>query len=117
MPDTFSQSLTGSYVSNSMTTTSTIEKTRWRGLETIAATERLVETLEAKLDITRRWTSYDDEWIAADKSIAEEDYQVALDTLEGLVVARLFELSKMNKWDTCELYMDSRDNDSLSVRL
>ena len=116
-PEMFSQSLQRNYVSKSMTATNDLEQTRWKGLETIAATERVVSTLEAKLGISRRWTMYDEEWIAADKPIAEQDYQPALDSLEGLVVSRLFELSKMNKWDTCELLLDSWCSGSLLRRL
>ena len=40
------------------------------------------------------------EWAIAEKSIAEREYDDAIDGLEGLVVARLFELAKMNKAET-----------------
>ena len=96
-PDTLAESLRSNYSQNSISQTKGLERTQWRGLETVKATEKIVMVLEGKLNIVRRWTKCDEEWIAADRTIAEQDYRLAVDTLEGLVVARLFELSKMNR--------------------
>ncbi|KAH7908465.1 hypothetical protein BJ138DRAFT_993211, partial [Hygrophoropsis aurantiaca] len=61
---------------------------------------KVVQQLEARLDITRRWVPGDAEWESAAKLVANRKYQRALDTLEGLVVARIFELTKMNRSGT-----------------
>ncbi|KAG1871810.1 hypothetical protein DFJ58DRAFT_713769 [Suillus subalutaceus] len=55
-----------------------------------------VQELENKLDIVQRWVPEDFEWQNAGRLVAKRRYQRALDTLEGLVVARIFELTKMN---------------------
>ncbi|KIJ57766.1 hypothetical protein HYDPIDRAFT_34807 [Hydnomerulius pinastri MD-312] len=59
-----------------------------------------VQTLENKLDLPRRWAPEDDEWQHAGRLVAKREYQRALDWLESLVVARIFELSKMNRAGT-----------------
>ncbi|KAL0570014.1 hypothetical protein V5O48_011944 [Marasmius crinis-equi] len=43
-----------------------------------------------------RWRRGSEEWMGAEKLVNEAAYRKALDRLEGLVVARIFELSKMN---------------------
>ncbi|KAJ3964378.1 hypothetical protein EV361DRAFT_812184 [Lentinula raphanica] len=55
-----------------------------------------VQALEMKLDIRMRWMPDSEEWRAAKDLVHKAKYRRALDKLEGLVVARLFELSKMN---------------------
>ncbi|KAF9037083.1 hypothetical protein BJ165DRAFT_1353764, partial [Panaeolus papilionaceus] len=55
-----------------------------------------VQELERKLEIKVRWKQRDPEWKAAEKLVKQRKYQRALDSLEGLVVSRMFELSKMN---------------------
>ena len=50
-----------------------------------------------KLGITERWTPNDPEWIKASRSMDEIELDKAIDKLEGLVVARLFEFAKMNR--------------------
>ncbi|KAG1730167.1 hypothetical protein EDD22DRAFT_1011782 [Suillus occidentalis] len=61
---------------------------------------RFVQELECKLSITHRWTPEDPDWQSAGCLVANRKYQRALDTLEGLVVARIFELTKMNRSGT-----------------
>lgn len=56
-----------------------------------------IATLEEKLGITSGWTPGDAQWEAARKLTAEYDYVRALDHLERLVVARLFELSRQHQ--------------------
>jgi hypothetical protein len=46
-------------------------------------------------DRTKRWTPDMPEWQAASAYHSTREYQKALSKLEGLVVARLFELQKM----------------------
>lgn len=77
-----------------------IETTRRRGLQAVLLLQDTVEKLELKLGITVPWTEDSAEWQAASKSLAEQEYQRAVDRLEGLVVQRLFELSKMNRAGT-----------------
>ncbi|KAJ3794127.1 hypothetical protein GGU11DRAFT_846356 [Lentinula aff. detonsa] len=55
-----------------------------------------VQTLEVQLGIKDWWTSGSEDWEKAKKMVVMAKYQRALDKLEGLVVARLFELTKLN---------------------
>ncbi|KAJ7795923.1 hypothetical protein B0H14DRAFT_3093466 [Mycena olivaceomarginata] len=55
-----------------------------------------VQDLEQRLGITTRWVAESEEWKHAAKLVSSRVYQRALDQLQGLIVARLFELSKMN---------------------
>lgn len=55
-----------------------------------------IQALELKLNITHRWTEDSEEWKAAKKKVKEADYQKSLDKLEGLLVARIFEMSRLN---------------------
>ncbi|KAJ7291858.1 hypothetical protein C8J57DRAFT_1212280 [Mycena rebaudengoi] len=59
-----------------------------------------VEELEFKLEINTRWTSATPEWAEVVKQIKRRKYQLALDELEKLIVARIFELTKMNQSET-----------------
>lgn len=52
--------------------------------------------LEAALDIARRWTPLDPEYVEAATYIRERKYKRALDKLQKLVIQRLFELHKLN---------------------
>ncbi|KAI6094284.1 hypothetical protein EDD16DRAFT_1699072 [Pisolithus croceorrhizus] len=47
-----------------------------------------------------RWTPEDKEWQHVGRLVANQEYRRALDTLESLVVAWLFELMKMNRAGT-----------------
>ncbi|KAI6125002.1 hypothetical protein EDD16DRAFT_1763245, partial [Pisolithus croceorrhizus] len=60
----------------------------------------VVQELERKLSVSQRWTPEDKEWQHAGRLVANREYRRALDTLESLVVARLFELTKMNRAGT-----------------
>lgn len=55
----------------------------------------LLQVYENSHGITTRWTPDMPEWQTASRYLATRDYQKALTRLEGLVVARLFELHKM----------------------
>ncbi|KAF9232688.1 hypothetical protein BU15DRAFT_90591 [Melanogaster broomeanus] len=61
---------------------------------------RSVQALEIKLDIPQRWEPEDDAWQNAGHLVANREYRRALDHLESLVVARIFELSKINRAGT-----------------
>lgn len=61
-----------------------------------------VHDLEGRLDITERWQAGSEEWSATAVMVANRRYQRALDKLHGLVIARLFELTKCNMSGTGE---------------
>lgn len=60
----------------------------------------VVQQLEKKLEIVKRWEPQDEEWEKASIMVGIRRYQQRLDSLEGLVVARMFELTKMNMSQT-----------------
>jgi hypothetical protein len=60
----------------------------------------VVHDLEVKLEVDVRWDPSRAEWKAASELVAQRRYQRCLDTLEGLIVARMFELTKMNMSQT-----------------
>ncbi|KAF9049005.1 hypothetical protein BJ165DRAFT_1343532, partial [Panaeolus papilionaceus] len=62
----------------------------------------IIHALEFKLGIKPedRWVPGDQEWEAAAKLVHLRRYRAAVDHLEGLVVARLFELTKANMSQT-----------------
>ncbi|KAG1831413.1 hypothetical protein F4604DRAFT_1946633 [Suillus subluteus] len=91
--------ITGSYDAQ-VTNTRKTESTRRHVLEDYERNLKLVQALECKLDIITRWVPDDGEWQRVGRLVANRKYQRALDRLEGLVVARIFELAKMNKAGT-----------------
>jgi len=89
-----------SILSTRRDTTRITETTRRHAIENHERDLRAVQALELKLEITRRWIPEDTEWQDAAKLVAMRKYQRALDVLEGLIVARMFELTKMNQSQT-----------------
>jgi hypothetical protein len=77
-----------------------METARRHTLELFEKDLATVQELEIKLNIIQRWVPNDPEWQNAGRLVATRQYQRALDTLEGLVVARIFELTKMNRSGT-----------------
>ncbi|KAJ3740656.1 hypothetical protein DFH05DRAFT_1537544 [Lentinula detonsa] len=73
-----------------------IETLRQHAIENRNDLKKEVQTLEVQLGVKDRWTSGSEDWEKAKKMVAMAKYQRALDKLEGLVVARLFELTKLN---------------------
>ncbi|KAG2029540.1 hypothetical protein BDR03DRAFT_1044137 [Suillus americanus] len=63
---------------------------------------RSVQALECKLEVITQWVPEDGEWQRVGRLVANRKYQRALDRLEGLVVAHIFELAKMNRAGTGE---------------
>ncbi|KAJ3965393.1 hypothetical protein EV361DRAFT_966865 [Lentinula raphanica] len=57
-----------------------------------------VQTYEERLGLRRdqRWVKGSEEWRRAEDLVYNARYQKALDRLEGLIVQRIFELSRMN---------------------
>ncbi|KAG1831132.1 hypothetical protein EV424DRAFT_1525877 [Suillus variegatus] len=76
------------------------ESARRHALEDYDKNMRLVQALECKLKIVTRWVPEDAEWQRAGRLVVNRKYQRALDRLEGLIVARIFELTKMNRAGT-----------------
>lgn len=83
--------------------TNRVETTRRHAIENHEKDLKVVQELETKLGVTRRWVPEDQEWKDAGRLVANRKFQRALDHLEGLVVTRIFELSKMNRAGTGEL--------------
>jgi hypothetical protein len=68
--------------------------------ENVARDAEAVQHLELRLDIQVPWTKTSEEWKAAALLVAKRRYQRCLDALEGLIVSRMFELTKMNMSQT-----------------
>ena len=60
----------------------------------------LVQELENKLGISQHWVSGDPEWENTKHLVTNRKYQRAVDHLEGLVAACIFELTKMSRAGT-----------------
>lgn len=80
--------------------TASTETARRHALEAHAKQLSAVHALENKLDIHIRWTIGSDTWKDAEKKVKMRNYQRCIDSVEGLVVARMFELTKMNMSQT-----------------
>jgi hypothetical protein len=80
--------------------TRAIETGRRHALEEYEKDLRVVQELEKKLGISLRWVPGCEDWERAGKMVTMHRYQRALDRLEGLIVARMFELTKMNMSQT-----------------
>ncbi|KAI5992239.1 hypothetical protein EDD15DRAFT_2168553 [Pisolithus albus] len=76
------------------------ETVRRHAMENFEKDLKVVQDLEIKLGITKRWVPEDEEWQTAGHLVANHKYQCCLDQLESLVIARIFELSKMNQAGT-----------------
>jgi hypothetical protein len=60
----------------------------------------VVQNLEVQMGILCRWSPQDNEWKEAAAMVGRRRYQRCLDALKGLIVARMFELTKMNMSQT-----------------
>jgi hypothetical protein len=65
----------------------------------------VVQELEIKLGVNTRWQTADPQWKAAAIMVGKRRYQRVLDELEGLVVSRMFELTKMNMSQTGAIFL------------
>ena len=77
-----------------------IETERRHALEEYEKDLKVVQDLEKKLDVSVRWEPGSEDWVRTGKLVTMRKYQRALDRLEGLIVARMFELTKMNMSQT-----------------
>ncbi|KAI5985463.1 hypothetical protein EDD15DRAFT_2175880 [Pisolithus albus] len=91
---------TSSFVQRDIAATTRKETMRRHAMENFEKDLRMVQDLEVKLGITKRWVPEDEEWQTAGRLVANRKYQRCLDQLESLIVARIFELSKMNQAGT-----------------
>lgn len=80
--------------------TASIETARRHALEKRDKILDQVHALETRYKLAKRWKKDSVEWKEAAGLSSMHSYQKALDKLEGLVVARLFELTKMNMSQT-----------------
>ncbi|KAG2135775.1 hypothetical protein DEU56DRAFT_737641 [Suillus clintonianus] len=99
-PWSISTPSTASFGSRDIATTIRNKTARCHAIENYDKDLKVVQELEVKLGVVRRWTPDDPEWMDAGRLVANRKFQRALDALEGLVVARIFELSKMNRAGT-----------------
>ena len=80
--------------------TASAETARRHALESQKRDLIAVQLLENKLNIAQRWERGSFEWQAAAEKVSMRTYQRCIDTLEGLIIARMFELTKMNRSQT-----------------
>ncbi|KAJ7790880.1 hypothetical protein B0H14DRAFT_3094581 [Mycena olivaceomarginata] len=76
------------------------DRARRRAQEKMEKEEERVEELEETLDIVERWTTESPKWATTVDGIKKRKYALALDSLELLIVERIFELTKMNQSQT-----------------
>jgi hypothetical protein len=76
------------------------ETKRRHALENRDKDLRVVQDLEVMLSIVERWVPECPEWRATALMVGQRRYQCCLDDLEGLIVSRMFELTKMNMSQT-----------------
>ena len=70
-----------------------IRQAAWESYEYL---QKEVMRLEEELNLTERWTPASPEWQDAVNYNNLRDFKLTVDKLEGLVVQRLFELTKAN---------------------
>ncbi|KAJ7236132.1 hypothetical protein C8J57DRAFT_1194406 [Mycena rebaudengoi] len=61
-----------------------------------------VQDLELRLEVEVRWVAESPEWEAAATLVSKRHYQRVLDNLQGLIISRMFELTKMNMSGTAK---------------
>ncbi|KAJ7445930.1 hypothetical protein FB451DRAFT_1343603 [Mycena latifolia] len=77
--------------------TRALETQRRHAIELVVRTLEAVQDLEKRLELdTARWEPGSEKWEATATMVGRRRYQRALDELEGLIVARMFELCKVN---------------------
>ncbi|KAJ6521652.1 hypothetical protein DFH09DRAFT_1251094 [Mycena vulgaris] len=71
-----------------------IETQRRHALELRVKALAVVQDLKVRMGVEARWVAGDEKWQATAEMVHRRRYQRALDNLEGLIVARMFELAK-----------------------
>ncbi|KAF8516427.1 hypothetical protein BU17DRAFT_76640 [Hysterangium stoloniferum] len=80
----------------------TLEMEYYQKLINLRKDLKIVQDLEKKLVVAKRWEPGSAEWVNTSKLVAMHMYQQALDQLEGLIVAQMFELTKLNMSQTAK---------------
>jgi hypothetical protein len=80
--------------------TSKAELARRRGKEKVEHDLEAVQELEERLGIVDRWTTESEKWQSTVGEIKKRKYQLALNSVEHLIVQRIFELTKVNQSQT-----------------
>ncbi|KIK22288.1 hypothetical protein PISMIDRAFT_11754 [Pisolithus microcarpus 441] len=91
-----SSAATLSFVQKDIAVTTRKETMCRHAMENFKKDLKIVQDLEVRLGITKCWVPEDEEWQATGRLVANSKYQRCLDQLESLIVAWIFELSKMN---------------------
>ncbi|KAJ7204100.1 hypothetical protein GGX14DRAFT_569699 [Mycena pura] len=73
-----------------------LEAQRRHAIENHDKAQMLVNDMEVRMSIAVRWVADSEEWMDAAIMVRRRRYQRALDHLQGLIIARMFELTKMN---------------------
>ncbi|KAF8478345.1 hypothetical protein JB92DRAFT_2768666, partial [Gautieria morchelliformis] len=89
-----------SYYGRAERLTRHMETGRRQALEILVTLRTTLMQLEQKLNIAETWTPNSVEWQETECYLNIRTYQRRVDVLEGLVVARLFELTKLNQSGT-----------------
>lgn len=76
--------------------TASLETARRNALEKRDNLVIHAQDLEKRLEVETRWTPGDERWNAAAVLVEQSTYRRCVDQLESLIVARMFDLSKMN---------------------
>ena len=104
------QVLTPASITTTHDCTQSQETERQHAQEMEARDLLIVQNLEVKMGILEQWGPNDKEWKQAAIMVGKQQYQRCLNAVEGLIVARIFELTKMNMSQTgvsshCSNYM------------
>ncbi|KAE9387644.1 hypothetical protein BT96DRAFT_1004926 [Gymnopus androsaceus JB14] len=73
-----------------------LKKRCWNEMENERKLIADCQVLKWKLEIKDRWVNGSDKWCSVKKMVKEATYRKALDKLEGLLVARMFEMTRLN---------------------
>ena len=92
--------LTPASITSTRDTTQSQETERCHAQEVTAKDLLVVQSLEVRMGVLHWWGPNDNEWKEAATMVGRRRYQRCLDALEGLIVARMFELTKMNMSQT-----------------
>jgi hypothetical protein len=92
------------FYENNWQSMNSLENARAAGLDTVLTLQKVAIDLQRKLAIDRRWDPDCTEWKKWESYVVQCDYYRFIDVLEGLVVARLFELTKMNQSETGQYF-------------
>ena len=76
--------------------TKALERVRRHKEELALKALKAVQDFEQRYSINEHWSVNSPQWKEAEKLVKNRTYRRCLDSLEGLIVARMFELTKMN---------------------